>query len=256
MTRGLVVATLVSLLLVVGLAPTGAGAGATGTIQGKVKLDGVGLADVEVFLLDPATGPRHTCTNANGFYRFKNVTAGGGILMATGPAVALPCANRYFVSPDGEKLWTQYYKGHNGRVIFDPITLGAGEVLKIRFYPRVATRTPCAGLKPTKRGTNGDDVIFGTAGNDVILAKAGNDQVFGGGGSDTICGNRGRDTLEGGGSFDVIHGGSGKDILRGQSGSDFLDGGRSGSDVLKGGAGFDTCFDPDGWKKAVCESGP
>ena len=82
---GRFVTLMAAAVVLAGLAATTAGAADTGTIKGKVKYDGVGLADVQVFLLDPASGPRLTCTNGDGFYKFKNVTAGSGIVMATGP---------------------------------------------------------------------------------------------------------------------------------------------------------------------------
>ncbi|HEU4759002.1 MAG TPA: calcium-binding protein [Dehalococcoidia bacterium] len=75
----------------------------------------------------------------------------------------------------------------------------------------------CAGLAVTKRGTAGNDLLFGTAGADVIAALGGTDVVFGLAGNDVICGGDGNDGLVGG---------DGRDVLLGEGGDDFLNGGQ------------------------------
>lgn len=248
-------AVLITAVVFLGGITAAAGAVDTGTIKGNVKYDGVGLAHVSVFLRDPGTGPRVTCTNANGFYKFTDVTAGDGIIMATGPG---ECVNRYFLNPDGDQLLVQWYKRHNGVLNqTDEIKLGSGETLKITFRPRLANGASCGGYKATKTGTGADDILIGTADTDVIVGKGGNDTIEGKGGRDFLCGDKGNDVIDGGVGGDWwIYGGPGKDILRGGRHSDLIDGGTGSKDVLKGGKGFDTCFDPDGWMTAKCENGP
>ena len=69
----------------------------------------------------------------------------------------------------------------------------------------------CAGLTPTKVGTQGNDTIVGTTGRDVIVGLGGNDRIFGLGGNDVICGGPGNDRLVGGAGIDRIDGGTGID---------------------------------------------
>lgn len=97
----------------------------------------------------------------------------------------------------------------------------------------------CAGLKATRTGTNGKDVIRGTAGRDVIDGRGGNDVIRGLGGNDVICGGDGNDRIIGGGSADKLYGGRGNDSISGNAGKDRLEGG-AGRDELYGGAGKDT----------------
>lgn len=105
----------------------------------------------------------------------------------------------------------------------------------------------CGGLRITKFGTDGNDVIGGTPNRDVILAFGGNDTVHGGGGNDVICGGSGADTIHGDSGADTILGGSGTDVLNGGVGADKIRGGRGddslagnrGRDLLAGGAGDD-----------------
>lgn len=71
-------------------------------LTGRVTLDGVGMADVEVFLLDER-GPRYDCTDANGYYSFTDVRT--VLVVATGPSVNAPrCGNEMFVDSDGAPL--------------------------------------------------------------------------------------------------------------------------------------------------------
>lgn len=98
----------------------------------------------------------------------------------------------------------------------------------------VPART-CNGLRATKGGTRGSDVLIGTNGNDVIVGLRGNDIIIGRRGHDTLCGGRGSDRL------------------LGQRGNDTLLGQR-GRDTLNGGRGFDRCNGGPAADRAVrCE---
>jgi hypothetical protein len=92
-----------------------------------------------------------------------------------------------------------------------------------------ASKASCGGLKATRVGNGGPNVLTGTPGRDVIAGLGGKDKLKGLGGNDVICGGRGRDRLIGG---------PGRDKLLGQAGGDFLKGG-PGKDKLKGGPGRD-----------------
>ncbi|GAA2725547.1 ExeM/NucH family extracellular endonuclease [Cellulomonas aerilata] len=89
----------------------------------------------------------------------------------------------------------------------------------------------CAGLRPTIRGTAGDDVLSGTNGRDVIMGLGGDDVLVGSNDEDVLCGGAGDDRLSGGNGDDVLLGGFGDDDLAGGNGSDRLVGG-PGTDVL------------------------
>jgi hemolysin type calcium-binding protein len=102
-----------------------------------------------------------------------------------------------------------------------------------------AQATTCAGLSPTRIGTNGNDNILGTPGKDVILGLGGNDNISGLGGDDAICGGAGNDRLTGGDGNDALLGEAGDDELTGGSGNDKLIGG-VGTDKCIGGSGTDT----------------
>ncbi|MDQ1619793.1 MAG: uncharacterized protein QOE19_2362 [Actinomycetota bacterium] len=94
----------------------------------------------------------------------------------------------------------------------------------------------CMGLRPTIRGTNGDDVLTGTDRRDVIMGLGGNDVIAGGNSEDVVCGGAGEDKVSGGSGNDLLLGGLGDDSLFGGNGSDALVGG-PGTDVLDGGNG-------------------
>jgi Ca2+-binding RTX toxin-like protein len=94
----------------------------------------------------------------------------------------------------------------------------------------------CHGLKPTIRGTAGDDVLRGGNGVDVIMGLGGNDRITGGNGDDVICGGAGEDTVTGDNGNDVLLGGFGDDRVAGSNGEDTLIGG-PGTDVLDQGRG-------------------
>jgi Ca2+-binding RTX toxin-like protein len=94
----------------------------------------------------------------------------------------------------------------------------------------------CMGLRPTIRGTNGDDVLTGTDRRDVIMGLGGNDVIAGGNSEDVVCGGAGEDKVSGGNGNDLLLGGLGDDSLFGGNGSDALVGG-PGTDVLDGGNG-------------------
>jgi hypothetical protein len=102
----------------------------------------------------------------------------------------------------------------------------------------------CNGLTPTKKGTEGNDVLVGTSGNDVIAGLGGNDRISGLGGNDVLCGDSdqggtGSDTLFGGDGNDLLFGNEGVNVLYGDVGNDTLKGGNS-RDGLFGGIGNDT----------------
>lgn len=98
----------------------------------------------------------------------------------------------------------------------------------------------CGGLRATRVGTNGNNVIYGTNGRDVIHGRGGNDEIYGRGGNDVICGGGGNDDIEGGPGRDKLKGNSGNDEIYGKQGNDKLVGG-GGFDEGKGGPGNDTC---------------
>jgi hypothetical protein len=96
----------------------------------------------------------------------------------------------------------------------------------------------CLGLRPTERGTRGDDVIVGTAGRDVITGRGGNDRIRALGGDDVVCGGPGRDRLSGGVGDDEMVGDAGADRIRGNTGLDTIEAG-AGQDRVFGGPGPD-----------------
>jgi len=67
----------------------------------------------------------------------------------------------------------------------------------------------------TKRGTPGNDSIFGGAINETISGLGGNDQLFGNGGADTLAGGAGDDTTSGGDGADTYRFelGDGRDVV-------------------------------------------
>jgi Ca2+-binding RTX toxin-like protein len=73
----------------------------------------------------------------------------------------------------------------------------------------------CGGLKATKTGTAGPNVINGTPRKDVIAGLGGKDRIRGRAGNDVLCGGGGRDKLIGGGGRDRLLGQAGKDICKG-----------------------------------------
>jgi PKD repeat protein len=96
------------------------------TIQGQVLLDGEPLPGVEVFSYTPGGKPHYRCTDENGGFKFflSNVEKWSDYIGATGKSVALACPNADFLDPVGIPLMTQYYDGHNGIRIFDPVHTG------------------------------------------------------------------------------------------------------------------------------------
>ena len=92
----------------------------------------------------------------------------------------------------------------------------------------------------TIRGLGGNDLIDAGPGNDEVSAGGGEDRVFGGRGADDVAGGAGADDLFGGGGLDEIVGGGGGDLLAGQDGNDDLAGGL-GPDDVRGGPGTNWC---------------
>jgi hypothetical protein len=139
--------------------------------------------------------------------------------------------------------------------------------------PQATGSGPGAGVRCTRSGTAGNDIIRGTPGDDVICAGAGNDVVYGLDGNDVLIGGAGKDVLRGGPGDDQLEGGSGGDELVGGPGNDGLRGGSdgdrlsgqlgddsldsedgvSGNDVLNGGVGIDACRDDGGDVRTGCE---
>jgi Ca2+-binding RTX toxin-like protein len=70
----------------------------------------------------------------------------------------------------------------------------------------------------TKRGTLGDDSIFGGTIDEAISGVAGNDNLFGNGGADTLAGGAGDDTTSGGDGADTYRFelGDGRDCRHGK----------------------------------------
>jgi len=97
----------------------------------------------------------------------------------------------------------------------------------------------CAGLLPTLRGTDRNDVLIGTRGRDVIMGLGGDDVLTGLQGDDVLCGGAGDDQLSGDNGDDVLLGGFGDDVLHGDNGADRLVGG-PGKDLLVQGRGRGT----------------
>jgi Ca2+-binding RTX toxin-like protein len=101
----------------------------------------------------------------------------------------------------------------------------------------------------TKRGTPGNDEIYGWARGGNATSTSGNDTLSGSFGDDSLAGGTGDDNLNGGPGIDTLTGGVGDDSLYGDSGSSFLSGG-DGNDyfspnaganhTVSGGAGIDT----------------
>lgn len=94
-------------------------------------------------------------------------------------------------------------------------------------------------------GLGGDDVLKGLGGDDLLDGGRGNDKEVGGYGADRLLGGPGSDSLSGGFGSDVVGGGAGSDVLSGESGADVVLGG-DGADSLDGGAGMDDLWGQDG----------
>lgn len=101
---------------------------------------------------------------------------------------------------------------------------------------------PWETYRPSLRGTNNADSIYGRGGDDVIRGLDGDDKLYGEDGNDEVYGDLGNDSLYGGNGNDTLTGGSGSDRLYGGAGSDRISGG-SGNDYINGGGaewgGFD-----------------
>jgi hypothetical protein len=147
-SRLILLVSSVVFLMVVGTVPTVAAV--TGTVEGAVYFEGEPLPGVEVFLgTGGALPPMHVCTDAGGRFKFTGVPAGATLVSATGPAVALPCANAEFVSPTGVPLKTQYYD-HNNVFAWDTFTVGSGETKYVHFD--VFRETDNIGMVDTSTG--------------------------------------------------------------------------------------------------------
>jgi hypothetical protein len=110
------------------------------------------------------------------------------------------------------------------------------------------------GVRCTKVGTAGNDVLKGTSGRDVLCGMGGNDRLIGGGGNDVLDGGSGNDVLDGGTGNDVLLGGSGNDTITADVGTDRADGG-TGTDTVSGGDGNDTVSGGDGNDKVSGDAG-
>jgi serralysin len=94
-------------------------------------------------------------------------------------------------------------------------------------------------MRPIKRPTPGNDVIFGSFDNDLIRGLAGHDVIYGEDGNDRLFGDNGNDTLYGGDGQDIVYGGNGNDVLIGDRGSDILVGGAGADRFIFADRGFD-----------------
>jgi Ca2+-binding RTX toxin-like protein len=72
-----------------------------------------------------------------------------------------------------------------------------------------------------RKGTKGNDTIWGADEAEQILCLEGDDQVKGRGGDDYIFGDEGNDWLDGGDGNDMLAGGPGADELLGGAGFDY-----------------------------------
>jgi Ca2+-binding RTX toxin-like protein len=97
------------------------------------------------------------------------------------------------------------------------------------------------GVRCTRVGTPGPDVINGTSGNDVICGMGGNDTINAGGGNDVVDGGPGADVIHGGSGNDKIYGGAGNDKIYGDTGADAIKG-DAGNDTIVGGDGNDVIW--------------
>jgi Ca2+-binding RTX toxin-like protein len=126
------------------------------------------------------------------------------------------------VSPDGTAF--AYLSGTNVVVhrATGESTIASDGAAGLSWGTYQGGSSPCLGKTPTRRGTNGKDVITGTSGDDVIDARAGDDTIRGMGGKDFICGGDGADVIDGGDGNDTLRGGLGADKLRGDGGVDVV----------------------------------
>jgi phosphonate transport system substrate-binding protein len=91
-----------------------------GEIRGTVLLDGQPLSDVEVWVNGPIfNGERyhwHVCTDLNGEFVVQKVPPGpvDGFISATGPSVAIGCANAEFLDENGVPLMVQFWDHVDG----------------------------------------------------------------------------------------------------------------------------------------------
>ena len=138
--------------------------------------------------------------------------------------------------------------------------------------PAEAATYTSTGVRCTKVGTTGNDVLVGTSRRDVLCGRGGNDVLKGAGGDDVLDGGPGADTLYGGWGADQVLGGGGNDRLwlgsgndtavagggddriYGQTGHDTVNGGW-GNDVAAGGSGNDTLRGEQGLDTVSGEAG-
>ncbi len=91
-----------------------------GEIRGTVLLDGQPLSDVEVWVNGPIfNGERYNwyvCTDANGEFVVEKTPPGpvDGFISATGPSVAIGCANAEFLDENGVPLMVQFWDHVDG----------------------------------------------------------------------------------------------------------------------------------------------
>lgn len=126
------------------------------------------------------------------------------------------------VAPDGSAF--AYLSGSN--VVVDhgteSSTIATDGAVGLSWGMYQGAVSPCMGKMPTRRGTNGKDVITGTSGDDVIDARAGDDTIRGMGGKDYLCGGDGTDAIYGGDGNDTLRGGLGADRMLGEGGVDVV----------------------------------
>ena len=116
---------------------------ASSTVTGTVYHAGVPLVGVEVWLGDD----RYVCTNSSGSFSVV-VPADEPFPAATGPSVALGCANNEFLDPDtGLPLVTQYWDHTNGVFRGETTTVAPGATVDIRFDVVQAAATQLVSVK-------------------------------------------------------------------------------------------------------------
>ena len=120
--------------------------------------------------------------------------------------------------------------------------------------PVDAATYTAGGLRCTKVGTTGNDVLVGTLGRDVLCGLGGNDRLIGGVGDDVLDGGSGADFLDGGPGADILIGGGGNDSLTAGAGNDQARG-DAGNDVVSGGDGADRVSGGDGADRVAGDNG-
>lgn len=139
----LLVAILLSTIMIIPTQSQPVSAQDSPVVDGFVVMqDGDPMPGVEVFLgimSDPFEA-RYTCTDASGYFSFMDVPVDTPMIAAVGFEVEFgePCANPYFLAPDGQPLLIQTFDSISGGGSYDTFTIPSGSAgMSMTFNPEL-----------------------------------------------------------------------------------------------------------------------